>query len=620
MKKKLRRSAVSVSRLSLAGLFALSSLYGCVEEPRPFDPREAQRWERFHDDEVKDGPKYPLPTTAETPYVEGVTPQQTFNRYEGMNPLRGPAVKLSLQDVVHRAMLNNMEVRVASYDTAIDQTRILEAEGNFDPNIIADSSFQRIDKMTPGTEVAVLNSNASQNTTSVNAFHDIVVNYDQEALSVSDFGFKQNLPAGGQVKLTEEVTSTWTNPTRGILQSFYQNDLLLTLTQPVLQNFGLAVNQARITIAQNNSRVSLLDFRNTVEKTVLSIEQTYWQLVQAQRDVESTRDLIRNFKVLRDKLYHRFQRGGDVNESQLFQINAETSRTEGQLIQLEYRVATLSSSLKQLMNDPSYPVAGDAIVVAIDDGTELPMRFNLDDQIETAMNNRYELGQQQVRVASAEIAILVAKNNMLPQLDIQLSGDVDGLGRHIENAFSEEGNFNHLGYQAGFQFSYALGDRAATAIWQRSVLQRLQAIMSYVGLVNQISLDVRNASLNVDQSWYFLDKARQARLYYEQALSRLQEQYDKGDQPYTFDSLFIELQDRQSLLQAQQTEHQALNDYNFALATLEKAKGTILRYDNVIMEQEQFPPGLDVKGKNYAKDLWLGTLAPKSDPPVMPVR
>jgi hypothetical protein len=115
----------------------------------------------------------------------------------GMNALKGPAIKLTLQQVVHRAIINNEEIRVASFDTAIDQTRILEAEANFDPTLIADTSFQRIDKMTAGTEAAVVSPNVNVNTNNAtNAFHDIIVRYDQEALSVSDIGIKQNLPAG----------------------------------------------------------------------------------------------------------------------------------------------------------------------------------------------------------------------------------------------------------------------------------------------------------------------------------------------------------------------------------------------------------------------------------------
>jgi outer membrane protein TolC len=612
MKKNLRCTAVSVSPLLLAGFAALALMPGCVQDPAPFDPRAARAWELNGDSSVKSAPEYPLPTTARTPYIPGVTEQTPENQYlMHLNVLKGPGVKLTLQQVVHRAMLNNEEVRVASYDTAVDQTRILEAEANFDPTVFMDASFQRIDKQTPGSEAAELSANANPNTN--NAAHafptDIIERVSEQALSLSDFGIKQNLPAGGQIELKEQIASTWTNPPSG---------LLLQLTQPLLQNFGISVNRARITIAQNNSRISLLDFRNTVEKTVLTIEQTYWQLVQAQRDAVATRELLRSYGILRDKLYHRLHQGADVTESQVEQVNAETSNREAQLIQLEYRIATLSVSLKQLMNDPSFPVSGNVIVEAVDDGTETPLHFNPDDQIETAMNNRYELGQQQVRVDSAEIAVDVARNNMLPTLNAVLSADVDGLARDINGAFNQEGEFNHLGYQAQLQFSFPLGDRAANAIWQRSLLQRMQAIHSYVGLVNQIATDVRTALYNVAQAWQVLSHQRDSRLHYQNTLAYQEKLNEKGDQPFTFDSLFVELQIRQQLLAAELAEDQALDDYNYAIASLEKAKGTILRYDNVMMEQEQLPFAMNVKGNPVPRELWMGTLHPQPEAPIMP--
>jgi outer membrane protein TolC len=380
---------------------------------------------------------------------------------------------------------------------------------------------------------------------------------------------------------------------------------VLTVTQPLLQNFGIEVNRARITIAQNNSRVSLLDFRKTLEDTVLKIEQTYWQQVQAERDVLTVKEEIKLSEDLRIVLVRR-SNGGDVSKSQLEEINGRIAGREVTLIQLQNHVADLSDQLKQLMNDPDYPVSGATIITTSDDGTELPLHFNVDDQIDTALENRFELGQQQARIDSAEIAVKVAKNNLLPSLTAQIQATVDGLGRDLNNAFDKEGDFNHWGYQAQLQFTYPLGNRAARAIWQRSILQRMQAVYSYEGLVNQVSLDVTTATRAVISSWLRLSKARDSRLHFQKLIDELGIQDKSGDTPFTFDSVNIRLNNQEELAQAEQTEHQALNDYNFAIATLEKAKGTILRYDNVVLEQEQLPFDMAVKGTKIPSQLLIG--------------
>ena len=66
---------------------------------------------------------------------------------------------------------------------------------------------------------------------------------------------------------------------------FWENQIVLQLTQPLLQNFGNEINRARILISKNNQKVSLLDFKKQIEETTRDTEQAYWQLVQAERDL-----------------------------------------------------------------------------------------------------------------------------------------------------------------------------------------------------------------------------------------------------------------------------------------------------------------------------------------------
>jgi hypothetical protein len=51
----------------------------------------------------------------------------------------------------------------------------------------------------------------------------------------------------------------------------------------------------------------------------------------------------------------------------------------------------------------------------------------------------------------------------------------------------------------------------------------------------------------------------------------------------------LELDQQQRLAEAERTEATAVQDYNIALARLEKAKGTILRYNNILMKEDVYP-------------------------------
>jgi hypothetical protein len=107
--------------------------------------------------------------------------------------------------------------------------------------------------------------------------------------------------------------------------------------------------------------------------------------------------------------------------------------------------------------------------------------------------------------------------------------------------------------------------------------------------MEKVALDVKAAAREVEASWRELRYYRNARFGLEKTLMDLQRQQDAGDLPFTSESVQLRLDYQERLAQAEQAEHQAMNDYSFAIATLEKAKGTILRYNNVIMEEEQMP-------------------------------
>jgi outer membrane protein len=567
-------------------------LGGCVQEPAPFDPRQMQMWERAADTEVKPQPLYPLPATQESRFVPGETRARPVPLDREPNVPEGPAIPMTLQEIIHRAIVNSYDIRVAAYDTAVDQTRVMEAEAHFDPTLFADFQFQDVDKQTGYTDAtiptaAAVTALSNGKTPSPSDFTSEVVNFDKENISTFQYGVRQNTQAGGQLELKEQVTNSYFNPARTFTNPYYDNELILSITQPILQNFGVAVNNARVTIAQNNQRVSLLDFRKTVEETVLNLEKAYWQLVQADADVKTIERLVAASEDTTGVLFRR--QSTDVSAVQIQQSNAATATRRAELAAALAHVADLSDQIKQLMNDPEYPVASSGIITPATGASDIAMHFNLDEQIETALANRYDLGQQQVRIASSEVAVDVARNNLLPQLNLQGQVTVDGISNNLADAFNSQNNFNHVGFVAGFQFELPLGNRAARAIWERALDQRQQAIDAYGRNIELVATDVKTAARAIDTAWEQLKARRNARFYNEHLLADFQRQQDAGNVPLTYDYVNLRLQYQEQLASAEQAEHQALNDYNFAIATLQKNTGTILRYDNVILEEQESP-------------------------------
>ena len=96
-------------------------------------------------------------------------------------------------------------------------------------------------------------------------------------------GVKQNLASGGQASVSYQIQDSEFQPRTFVTNPFWENQLKLQLTQPLLREYRRrrepGTDHVRVTI----SRVSILDFRKTLEDNIAEIEKDYWDLVKANR-------------------------------------------------------------------------------------------------------------------------------------------------------------------------------------------------------------------------------------------------------------------------------------------------------------------------------------------------
>ncbi len=563
------RTASAVASILLSG-----ALTGCGSPDPVFDPRGIQAPER---EQAKTNPTYPmrpLPTTLESSYLPTRdNPSQPTTRRATTVPTTGPSIdreqvlRMSLEECIHRAVLSNLDVKVAGYNPAIEGTRTIEAEARFDPTFFVNTQFEH------------RNNRQAFNTATNSGF------IDRENIFTGQIGLRQFLENGGQAELryqsvfTDIHAGTNVNP-----NPFYDNQVVLQLTQPLLQNFGNEINRARITISRNNQRISTLDFRKQIEETTSDLEKAYWQMVQAERDVRINEQLLDNTLHTADILIKRV--GQDVTRVQISQANASVESRRAVLIRAKAHVRDLSDQIKRLMNDPDMPITGSTVVLPAVPPLETPVHFELADEIAVALQNRYELAQQQFRIDTARIASSVGANGLLPTLNLTGQVGYQGLDRDFSDAFNDQTTQGRLNYQVGLELDIPLGNRAARSVYQRARLQQQQAIDTYGSLVSQVSLDVKVALREVQTTWDEMVATRQARFAAADSLAAV-EQREAGGESLSPTFVQLKLQQQEQLADAARTENQAIANYNIAISSLERSKGTLLRYNNVIMEEDK---------------------------------
>ena len=88
-----------------------------------------------------------MPTTLESDFLPP-NPDGTPATKPSSPPTTGvaldiqPILRMSLQEIVHRAVANSLDVKVAAYTPGIDATRVTEAEARFDPSLFANATYE----------------------------------------------------------------------------------------------------------------------------------------------------------------------------------------------------------------------------------------------------------------------------------------------------------------------------------------------------------------------------------------------------------------------------------------------------------------------------------------------
>jgi outer membrane protein len=562
---------MSMKLINAIGISVCATIYlaGCkVGEPSPFDPRSMGQDERSASRDVSSYPMHPIPTTLESPYLTGNKP--TTAPATGPSIGDEPQVRLTLQEIIHRAVANSGDIKVQAYQPAIDETRVTEAEARFDPTFFTNLQYIRTQTHTPFNTAEAIDG------------------FERQSVLQNQIGIRQNLESGGQVEARFQNQLT-KNP--ALVNNFdhnkaFQTDFVLQLTQPLLRDFGNDINRARIVINRNNQRISLLEFRKQLEETIADIEKTYWDLVQAERIVRIQEDLVNQTIDTAIRLVAR--RGTDVTNVQISQTNAQLEQRRALLIRAKSQVKDLSSQLKRDMQDPDFAIAGPIVIMPAERALEEPIHFNQQEVVDTALANRFELGEQQLRVDSADTALKVGKNNLMPQLNAVGSIDFEGLGARGQEGFEELFKGTNFSYAFGLELEIPIGNRAARATYERALLQRAQAVEAYRAEIATVTFDCTTAINNVNTTWDELRNNRQAVFASQDALHGM-EQREVAGEPLTPEFVQLKLQYQEQLAGSRRDEAGSISNYNQAIARVEQAKGTLLQYNNVLMESEDLP-------------------------------
>jgi outer membrane protein TolC len=463
---------------------------------------------------------------------------------------------LSLEQVVRRTLKNSLDIQVASYSPAMAEADILVAQSAFDASWFLNGSINKTDTpvnsfLAAGGASALIQDNRLVST-----------------------GIRKPLVTGGSIAVSENLDYLASNSTF-VTSPSYATNVMVELTQPLLRDMGLDANKARIYVASHNRDASVEDFRRQVMDVLVEVENTYWELVFANRDV----DVRRSSLALAEEVYRKEQSRAKAMMARKLEVSraraAVTSR-QAELISAENQVRNLSDRLKKLMSDPHLPLTEVSQIVPTDEPQTEPPPADRQADVITAIEMRPELRQLRSQVLAGDVSRRFYRNQLLPRLDLSFAWRRNSLGGGSGDAFKQQLSGEYNDYMTGLTAEVPIGNRKAEAEHRKSKLALDQAMLHLENQTQHVVLEVNTATRQVETALEEIAATHEARVAAKDTLDGEQARYDVGD--VTNEEL---LRAQRDLEEAVRNELRAITAFNKAVTALERAKGTLLDYNNI---------------------------------------
>ena len=486
-------------------------------------------------------------------------------------------LSLTLEDAIARALKNNLNVAVEVISPELAGATLSQAKQFYMPTLQVGFDGNRYEQ--PSTWSIQNTGTYAQNYTN------------------SSFSVEQQIPLGGV--FTAGLTYSWTR-TNQLYQNFnpsYQSRLNFALTQPLLRNFGWTVSRKQILVAQNSLDVSRSEFKTTLITTVYSVEAAYWTLVGA---IENLKALQQSLQLGRDLLAKTKKEVEVGQKAPIEVLNAETTvaRREADILQAEAMVKRGRDQLSALLNLDADETAKGMTIVPADKPALKPVQITYDEALQKALARRPDLEASRSYIDTGRINFTVAKNQLLPQLDLNLSkaspgisgaqfiydpnnpflpptpGDQGSASRAIRDSFK----FLYNNWTVGLTLTIPFGDMVGRANYAYAKLDLERSQKRLKNLEQQVTLEVSDAILTLETAAKSVDAYRIARELAERQLEAEMKKLNVG-----MSTNYFVLTYQDALASARSLEMRALVDYNVAVANIAKVTGTTLENRNITL-------------------------------------
>ncbi len=368
------------------------------------------------------------------------------------------------QDFIAQALENNLGLEVSRLDVGINEDNVQSEWGQFSPVLGFEIGVDELYRQQNAREI--LSSNLSGE-------YEEEVSYGRATLG-------GRLPFGTSYEFavnSSRTRSSYTERSSSFYDPEYGSNVNLTVTQPLLKNFGLDVNLAPVNLAKAELEVAELETQALIEsvmgRVLLSCFETYF----AEENVKVKKESIRLAETLRDENRKRVEQGR-MSPIDVTQAEARLAEAEAELLEAQTFLKQRQTRLRELTQE-NYDFDAAEIEVKTVDGVlpAIPAEFVPSDLAGLMLTHNQDYLAALKQAQAEGIRVLYNKNQVYPEINLRLSLGTSGLSDGFGDSFEDFEERTNPDWGVGLAFSMPLDNRTAKSRYRASQKRERQALM-----------------------------------------------------------------------------------------------------------------------------------------------
>lgn len=419
----------------------------------------------------------------------------------------------------------------------------------------------------------------------------------------SAINYQQLLPTGQTVTAQYLASRGSNNSAFNLLNPTLFSTFSFMAFQPLLQDRTriqvrgpLEIARTQLTITSKQSEAQIADLLATAAVN-------YWNAVQMRDSVKVYQQTLD----LAQKSYARDKQALDLGalaQLDIFQSESQVAGRNRDLIAANYQYRASVDQLRRLIGADLTPALRAVEIVLEDDPASLPSKATIlpfEDAIAAATRVRPELDAAHRAVTVDDINAKIARNLLLPRLDLTVQMQSAGLGGNqvpvtgplgitepalpggLGDSLSQLFSLNSPSYGAGLQLTLPFRSSSARAQLTQTLINKTRDQYNERQVQEQIVEDVRNALNSIDLANATVEAAVIARDLAQKNVDAEQQKYELGTIT-AFELLDSQTQlatSESALLSAHVGYQQAFVAYQRATWTLLDGLGMVLETPKV---------------------------------------